>query len=190
MSKNKLAVLFPGIGYTTDKPLLHYAKRIADANGYEILNINYTGFPSKVRGDRAKMVECFQLALKQAEDALADADPAAYTDILFIGKSVGTIVAAKIASESPAKEKIRLILYTPLEDTFSFSFGSAIAFTGTDDPWVGGEKSRIFSICEEKRIPCTLISYANHSLESKDIFADMKELYRIMKETEKFIIEG
>ena len=187
---SKLAVIFPGIGYTAEKPLLYYSQRIAKEKGYEILVIAYGGFPKKVKGDRKKMVESFQLALSQSEEKLKETDLASYEDVLFIGKSVGTIVAAKIASESPAKEKIRLILYTPLEDTFSFSFGSAIAFTGADDPWVGGEKSRIFSICEEKRIPCTLISYANHSLESKDIFADMKELYRIMKETEKFIIEG
>ncbi len=30
--------------------------------------------------------------------------------------------------------------------------------------------------------------YGNHSLESKDIFADMKELYKIMEETEQFIL--
>lgn len=183
----KLAVLFPGIGYTADKPLLHYARRIAQDHSYEILILNYSGFPEKVKGDRSKMEESFYIALKQSEDRLSELDLSVYDDILFIGKSIGTIVAAKIAAESPAKDHIRLVLFTPLEDTFSFSFGDAVVFTGDADPWVGGEKSRIFGICEEKGIPCTLIPGANHSLETQDTDYDMKCLYRIMKETERFI---
>ena len=30
----KLAVLFPGIGYTTDRPLLYYAGKLAEQNGF------------------------------------------------------------------------------------------------------------------------------------------------------------
>lgn len=184
----KLAVLFPGIGYTNDKPLMYYSRRIAGEHDYEILPIAYSGFPKKVKGDRKRMEESFSIALTQAEQRLAEVDLCSYDDVLFIGKSIGTIVAAKIASESQAKEKIRLVLYTPLPDTFSFPFGKAIVFTGTDDPWVGKEKSPVYGICVKKGIPCTLISYANHSLESHDSFQDMKELYRIMKETERFIM--
>ena len=185
---SRLAVVFPGIGYTADKPLLHYSRRIAEKLGFEIRVINYSGFPEKVIGDRDKMVRSFEIALEHSEKMLSGIGFSDYDDIVFIGKSVGTIVAAKIAAESTDKDKIRLILYTPLEDTFSFSFGKAISFSGTDDPWVGKEKSRIFGICEERKIPCSLIPNANHSLESKDVFADMEELYRIMKEMERFII--
>lgn len=187
---NKLAVLFPGIGYTADKPLLYYSRRIAAAHGCDIKIMNYTGFPPKVKGDKSRMEKSFDIALSQSLDMLAGTDFAAYDDILFIGKSIGTIVATKIASESPQKDRIRLVLYTPLRETFSFSFARAIAFTGDDDPWVGKNQSPIFGICEERKIPCSLIPYANHSLESPDAFADMKELYRIMKETERFMCQG
>ena len=34
---NKLAVIFPGVGYHTDKPLLYYSKKLAFQNGYEIV---------------------------------------------------------------------------------------------------------------------------------------------------------
>ena len=82
-----------------------------------------------------------------------------------------------------------MILFTPLKETFAYSFGKAIVFTGTDDPWVGKEKSPVPGICEEKGIPCTIVPNANHSLESKESFADMKELYRVMEETDQFIRE-
>ena len=185
---SKLAVIFPGIGYTADKPLLHYSRRIAVKLGYETRVMNYSGFPKKIQGDRARMEQSFQIALEQSEEMLSEVDFSSYEDILFIGKSIGTIAAAKIASDSPVKDRIRLVLYTPLEDTFSFDFGKTIAFTGDDDPWVGRDKSRIFSICEERGIPCTLIPYANHSLETEDPFMDLKMLYRIMKQTEIFIL--
>jgi len=184
---SKLAVVFPGIGYTADKPLLHYSRRIAERLGFEIRIINYSGFPEKVIGDRDKMVRSFQIALAHSEEMLSGIDFSAYDDIVFIGKSVGTIVAAKIAAESPDKDKIRLILYTPLEDTFSFSFGRAIAFSGTDDPWVGKEKSRIFALCEERQIPCTMIPSGNHSLESRDVFFDLEQLPGIIRKTESFL---
>ena len=184
---SKLAVIFPGIGYTADKPLLYYSRRIAAGHGFEIRVMDYTGFPAKIQGNRNRMEQSFQIALQQSVEMLSDVDFTGYDEILFIGKSIGTIVAAKIASESPAKDRIHLILYTPLEDTFSFDFGESIAFTGEDDPWVGRGESRILSICEERSIPCTLIPSANHSLETKDPFADMKMLYRIMKSTEEFI---
>ncbi len=187
MAAGKLAVIFPGIGYTADKPLLYFSRRICAAQGYEIKIMNYSGFPPKIKGDRKRMEESFAIAMKQSMEMLADVDMTAYEEILLIGKSIGTIAAAKIASESPVKDRIRLVLYTPLEETFAFSFGEAIAFTGEDDPWVGREKSRICAICEARDIPCMLLPYANHSLESMDVFADMKALRKVMKKTESFI---
>ena len=187
---SKLAVFFPGIGYTADKPLMYFSRRIAAAHGCDILIMDYKGFPPKIMGDRGRMEQSFQIALEQAEAKLSGTDLDAYDDILFIGKSIGTAVAAKIASESPARDKIRMVIYTPLEETFAFDFGDAIAFTGDADPWVGKEKSRICGICESRGIPCSLIPKANHSLESGDIFTDMKELYEIMQETERFVEQG
>lgn len=34
----KLAVFFPGIGYTVDKPLMHYSRRLAVDAGKKILS--------------------------------------------------------------------------------------------------------------------------------------------------------
>ena len=191
---HKLAVIFPGIGYTADKPLLYFGRRIAVDYGYEIRIMDYKGFPPKVKGDRNRMEESFFIALRQAQEMLAGVDFTEYDDVVFIGKSIGTIVAAKIAADAaaatsdgnPAKVRIRQVLYTPLEDTFRFPIGEAIAFTGDDDPWVGKENSRIPVLCKERGIPCRLVPHANHSLESKDVFADMKELRKVMKETEAF----
>ena len=104
---HKLAVIFPGIGYTADKPLLYFGRRIAVEYGYEVRIMDYKGFPPKVKGDRNRMEESFFIALRQAEEMLAGVDFTEYDDIVFIGKSIGTIVAAKIAADSSAKARIR-----------------------------------------------------------------------------------
>ena len=186
----KLAVLFPGIGYTVDKPLLYHSGRIAAARGYEVLPLPYGGFPRGVKGDRAKMERCFRMALEQAEEMLAAVDWAACDRILFIGKSVGTIVAAAAAQRCPAEERIRFLLYTPLEDTFAFPLGESLVFTGGADPWVGGGDSRIPALCAQRGLPCTLIPGANHSLETGDPLADLDALRRVMAETERFLRVG
>ena len=183
----KLAIVFPGIGYTVDKPLMHYSRRLALSLGYEVKVLPYNGFPPKIQGDTDRIMRSFEIALGQSEEMLAETDLSQYNDILFVGKSIGTIVAAKIASDSPYRNKIRLILYTPLEETFGFSFDQAIAFTGTADPWVGKNDSRIPELCEKNGIPCFVIEDGNHSLETDDPIEDIKRLKKIMKKTEKFI---
>lgn len=183
----KIAVFFPGIGYTVDKPLMYYSRHMASAYGYEIRLLPYGGFPDKVKGDRSKMEESFGLALEQSKMMLADLDFADYEEILFVGKSVGTIVAAAVAAQSTEKDRIRRILYTPLEDTFTFPLGDSVVFTGLGDPWVGKENSRIPGLCGEQKIPCHVYPGANHSLETGNVRVDLDNLREIMRETEKFI---
>ncbi len=186
----KLAVIFPGIGYTVDKPLMHYSRKLAACHGYEIKLLPYTGFPGKIIGNRERMKESYEIALRQAEEMLSDTDFSVYDEILFIGKSIGTTVAAQLAENFSAVERIRLILYTPLEDTFRFSFRDAVVFTGTADPWVGEKDSRIPELCRQRGIPCHIIEEANHSLETKDVGTDLKNMQKIMKKTERFMTDG
>ena len=189
MQLKKLAVICPGIGYTEDKPLLYHSRRIAEAHGYKILTIRYSGLPKKVRGDRKKMEKSYQLALEQTEDALAEIRTEDYEEILFIGKSIGTTVAAAAAEKLYKAAKTRFLLYTPLEQTFSFHIHDAIVFTGDNDPWVGGKDSQIPELCRENNLPYYLIPGGNHSLETNEPMKDLTQLVRIMEEIQKYISE-
>ena len=67
MSKTKkIAVFFPGIGYTCDKPLLYYGAKLAAEKGYEIARVPYGNFPPNVKGDAEKMYQCFVSAREQS----------------------------------------------------------------------------------------------------------------------------
>ena len=186
---SRLAVIFPGIGYTADKPLLHCSRRLAERAGYEIKVIRYSGLPKRAKGNREKMRKCCELALEQAEKQLDNVDFGSYSDIIFIGKSIGTVTAAEIASRSSVTASIRFILYTPLEAAFAYPLGNAITFTGSADPWTGGEESRIADICAQREIPCYVTEGANHSLETADPLQDITSLQLIMQRTEAFIRE-
>lgn len=128
MSDKKLAVIFPGIGYHTDKPLLYYSKKIARQHGYDIVELSFHdidkdallagGRPDALtQSDRKKMLEAFQTVTTEAEEQLRSTDFAGYKDIIFISKSIGTVAASVYA----AREKVaaRQVYFTPLEQTFS-----------------------------------------------------------------------
>ena len=183
-----LAVIFPGIGYTVEKPLLSGSIEIAEKLGYEIRPMLYGGFPEKVKGDRKKMLVSFETALAQAQEMLSGTDFTDFRDVLFIGKSIGTVVAADIASRCPAEVSVRFVLYTPLEETFSYPLGEAVVFTGTKDPWVGAGESLIPALCSARGIPCHSFPDANHSLITGNEKTDRRNLQRVMRETELFVL--
>lgn len=182
-TERKIAVLFPGIGYTCDKPLLHYAGKLATAEGFELISVPYGNFPDHVKGNAEKMQQSFQLALRQARCILKDVNWSAYSEILFISKSIGTVVSSAYAMETNLK--VRNILYTPLYQTFFYENADAITFHGTRDPWAN--TAEIEDGCRIHQIPLHLTEGANHSLDTGDVVADIKNLAEIMKVTLDFI---
>lgn len=185
MGDKKLAVLFPGIGYHCDKPLLYYSAKLARAAGYEVLPVPYAGFPQKVRGDVDKLRASFAIAWAQAGEMLEAVKWADYRGLLFIGKSIGTIVGARYAMEKGLP--VRSVLLTPLEATFPFVTGQAVAFHGTADPWAATRA--IAAACEAKGVPLYLTERGNHSLETGDVLKDLRTLEETMKRIDSFIRE-
>ena len=75
MNMKKIACLFPGIGYTCDKPLLYYSWKLLNGLGWEIIPVRYSGFPDNFKGNAEKMQQCARLALEQAEELLWGIEP-------------------------------------------------------------------------------------------------------------------
>ena len=161
----KIACLFPGIGYTCDKPLLYYSGKLLKSLGWEIVPVQYSGFPSGVKGNAEKMRQC------------------EYGEILFVGKSVGTVVCAAYAERRCLR--CRQVLFTPVEDTFRFAGRDSIAFHGTADPWA--DTKTVEEACGKRGIPLYETAGANHSLETGDVEADLKELRKVMKTVRLYV---
>ena len=192
---SKIAVLFPGIGYTCDKPLLYYSAKLAAEKGFEVVRVPYGNFPSNVKGNAEKMYQSFVSAREQSEEILKDVEWGSYDEIVFFSKSVGTVVALSYASEHGIDA--RQVLYTPLKETFKFPVEAgaadasdagksrAIAFHGTGDPWAQTED--IIKICEEKGVPLYLTKDANHSLECGKAIKDIKTIRKVMRTVKEFL---
>ncbi|SFL48852.1 phosphoglycolate phosphatase [Lachnospiraceae bacterium KH1T2] len=179
-NNNNLAVLFPGIGYNNDRPLLYYAKRIAKQKGYDIIAINYT-FPNKaidIKGNADKMRQAFELAILQASSQLEKVDFSNYDRIIFIGKSIGTAVAAYYDMEHEVNAEH--VVFTPVPYTFeNLRRHCGIVFHGTSDPWC--DTGLVEDKCREFDLDLYKIKGANHSLETSSIDADIKNLAQIVE---------
>ena len=187
-STNKLAIFFPGIGYHCDKPLLYYSRKLADEAGYKsILTLEYSlsgsNITGNIRGDKEKMQQAFSYLYEQAAKQLSSVIWSDYNEILFVSKSIGTVIASAFAQHE--KISCRQILYTPLCETYDFHPQNAIAFLGTSDPWSDIEK--VTDISRTQKIPLFLYPDANHSLETKDTLRNIKTLQDVMEETKRFL---
>ncbi len=183
-SGERIVVLFPGIGYTCDKPLLYYSGKLAYSLGWEVLPVPYNGFPPKVRGDHEKLAQSMEIALAQTEDMLKDINWSQYQQILFVSKSIGTVVAVTYANTHQIP--CRHILFTPVAETFAQQIPDAISFHGTADPWA--ETSRIMSLCEASNVPLFTTEGANHSLETGDALRDIANLECVMQRVRSYML--
>ena len=184
VSIKKIAIFFPGIGYHCDKPLLYYSRKIVIENGYtEYMNMDYKYDGKGIRGDEHKMQEAFESLYAQAEKMLAKVELDEYDDVLFVSKSVGTIISSAYAEKHNIK--CRQILYTPLKQTYQFQHEDAVAFIGTSDPWSNTEE--VVRLSREQNVTIHVYNEANHSLETSDILESIKILENVMNKTKEYV---
>ena len=182
---SKIAVIFPGIGYNADKPLLYHAGKLAASFGYEVIRISYPACDVNLKTADSSQIgafvgDCLETVQRSLDTvSLKEAD-----GILFISKSIGTAIAAAYATTLDLH--IDHIYFTPLEETFKYAAPeSGIAFNGDSDPWA--DHNVIRRLCGEKRIPLTTFEGANHSLETGDVLADIETLGTVMTAVKKHI---
>lgn len=178
MSK-KLAIVFPGAGYHCDKPLLYYAKKIAKNKDYEIIEANYDfrEFVKNIKEDAEATQKALEFGLERVTEQLKDVDFSTYDRVVFIGKSIGTAIAAKYskAFEVNAEQ----IVFTPIEVTFSYlNPCDGFVFHGTADPLC--DTDMCVQLCKQMSLTYAVIPDANHSLETGDVLIDLKNMERIM----------
>lgn len=195
---DKIAVVFPGIGYNFDRPLLHFGMEWAAENGYGILRVPYSGFPEKIRGSEERMRESLEIAMRQTKTLLQSVQWEMYESILYISKSIGTIVAADYAAgKFPVRDRFgrtpAQILFTPFPETFQClpavgknetisTAANTIAFHGTADPWM--DNDAVIKAAADRSIPMYLYDGANHSLETGNTGKDLETLRDIFMELE------
>mgnify|MGYP000773336715 FL=1 len=90
----KICVVFPGIGYHSDKPLLYYGKKYMSENGYEIVDLKYGKLPHGLEN-------AFAAGWDVVIPELDSIDWREAEDIVFMSKSIGTVICLLYTSPSP-----------------------------------------------------------------------------------------
>lgn len=181
----KIAVVFPGVGYHADKPLLYYSRKIAGQYGYEISCADYGQLPSGIKGDAKKMYAAYELALAKVTEQFSGIDFGSYDKVLFLSKSIGTALAASY--DAMHRIGAGQVYYTPVEASFRAIGTEGIVFHGTGDDWAKTEA--VVSECEKRKLPLYLTEHANHSMETGETIRDLEIMREIMEKTEDYIRE-
>ncbi len=198
----KLAIIFPGIGYHTDKPLLYFSKKLAKELGFEVVEVSYTFWQEtqRIKGNAAEMKEAFVQAYAQTVTQLQDVPFADYQRVVMIGKSIGTVVAAKYTTDHHLVAD--QIVYTPVPETFDFlpagsgqasecaterTSGAVLVWHGQADPWCPDEA--VISAQQELNFRLELVADANHSLETPDVLRNLEILQTAMQQLKAFLAE-
>jgi len=183
----KLAVVFPGIGYHTDKPLLYYSKKAALQSGYVIYDVTYTGLPKVTGSDKAAMEAAYKMAYTQASEQLEKVDFSAYDEILFIEKSLGTMVGFSYCRDNEM-HNVKHMCFTPVPDTFKLiDGGTGLIFHGLNDPWC--ESSAVYEAYKNLKPDYRLLTFenANHSLETGNVNEDIQIIKHIAELSGRFV---
>lgn len=183
----KLAVFFPGIGYHCDKPLLYYSRKLVQEYGYgKIVTLNYTYDGKNLRGNEEKMQQAFDSLYAQAENSLKEIEFDQYEQIVFISKSIGTIIASAYAATY--KIPCRHILYTPLKHTYAYEHETAVAFIGSSDPW--SDVKEVTDLSQKQDVKIHIYEGANHSLETKSVRDNLDILKDVIEKTGRYMEES
>lgn len=160
MGNNKLAVVFPGTGYTCRTGLLADGIGQWQALGYEVIPLDFSAIPF---AEIDTFEEAFDRAETEALRQLAKHDLNACTDLVFFSKSLGTVVAPRCAARLGLRP--RMLYLTPLAET--------LALTGDRDRVIGmvaGTADRLLDwraveeFCARRTIPCVICEGVGHSL--------------------------
>ena len=177
----KLAVLFPGIGYHSDKPLFYYTKKVLKAAGYEIKEVKYENLPHVTRGDRESMSRAYGMAHDQMWAELEGTDFSQYEKVVFAGKSLGSVLAAEYTSAHKLNDVYHISM-TPVEDTLKLLGGCKGAiFHGLADPWLDSAVTNEYMKSLGNDYKLYTYENANHSLETGDALTDLSIMQSFVK---------
>lgn len=162
MEKNKLTILFPGVRYSVDCPLLYYPSMWYEEKGFQVISANY--HVKKTDGIK-KQEEYIKQAKKGLKKQFLNFPFENYDEIRFVSKSIGTILALWLEEELGISN-VEHVLLTPIERTLPFlkrKRNCIYMASGTADKMVDHE--RLQKVCKKMNYPLQEFDGLGHRLE-------------------------
>ena len=175
----KTAVLFPGIGYTCKRPLLHYSAQMAHRHGYHTIMLDYgSDIHSMAARDDDAMIKVSSIVTERILPQLRKESLDKCDDIIFISKSVGTYIA--YTCEKRLDIDVRHFMMTPISPMLELIGNiDGIFISGTSDPLVPPEDV-IRAKAAHPDKAAMICAECDHSMEIKDDpIGNIKRLYEI-----------
>lgn len=162
----KLVISFPGIR-GNEIPLLYFGVKHFEDKGYESM------FISNPVCEKVWFEEMYE----NAEKVIRKIDFSQYEHIVFVAKSMGTVVACTL------KEKYNIpasmILYTPLKETLPFMKKDndiLLVAAGTEDNWL--DTNVLVEACEKEGLNYYIEPGVGHRME---VIGDLERNLEVLK---------
>jgi pimeloyl-ACP methyl ester carboxylesterase len=185
-----LAVVFPGLHYTCDKPLLYYSTLLLKDRGMDVLQLkpDYTSTAFRSAPDQERARWKLDDARSGVSTVLAQRD---YTRLILIGKSIGTHTMAFLTDDENM-QGAELIWLTPLlrrPELVSAALKSkqpSLYIVGNADP--NHDLEALKKIARSASAQTITIDGANHSLEIKEnTFDSLQVLVDVLQGISAFL---
>lgn len=183
---NKLVIVLPGAGYTTQAPLLHFTTGVLYKKGFDVLHINYTFSRQEMSVLNEKdFAGDVQLAI---DNAIKDKE---YSNYYIVAKSIGTKALRYLLNNTRLKEA-KIVWLTPLlqnDDVFNTMVNS-----DNKGLCIFGEKDRLCFILERfeklknnQNLILKVVDGGNHNLElDKEPIKSIELLKSVIADINKF----
>ena len=175
-----LVVVFPGSNYPITAPLLHYARLAALERGLDVLSLEY-GFQAH-RGHMER--NDIPVIAEEALQALS-AVPQSYETLVFVSKSLGTVVASQVQQHLPTPIRHQIFL-TPLSAAIG-AMGKtphSLVIVGTADPLFDHDDVALVS--DLNHVELHTVPYANHGLEVSNYLGSLRILQDVAQWCDDF----
>lgn len=189
---DKLLVLFPGVGYLCDSPLLYYPRLIGMHKGYDVLSFTHSFVFSKLfwelkDNDKDQWYDADMLKISKH---LIDLEKN-YERIVYLGKSMGTTSIKKLIEWGHRHPKYAYIVMTP-----GTTWAEQIdLYNGIDNRVlvIGSNTDKHFTIEKYQQtkfnanIDFFVVDNAGHLLE-KETYGETREILdQVMNKIAKFL---
>lgn len=180
---NTLAVLMPGIGYTLDRPLMDYSKKLVLQLGFDVLSVEYGFQIVRKNLDREKELKYL---IKESLYIFKSALHEKYRKIIFISKSIGTIIHTLLCDEVSDYE-VKNIYLTPINETLKIGIKeNSLVITGTHDPLINIET--VEEIRKIKGVKLIEIKDGDHSLNiNNNVLSSIITLHNVIEAEKEYL---
>ncbi|WP_152393285.1 alpha/beta hydrolase [Paenibacillus guangzhouensis] len=170
---SKLVVLFPGKNYPCDKPILHYAGISAIQSGFDLMVLEY-GYQA---GRTDLDIIDLPIVIEESKESIHRIINK-YDQVIFISKSIGTIVAGEVHQKLGIP--IKHIYLTPIKGTIDYiNKSDGLVIYGTKDEVFNKELESQIIVTNNRRV--IEIPNANHALETKDVIESVEILSSLVR---------